>query len=62
MVRNPAAAIPKDIHSRCDLSREDVFDLWCGCVRKGGLSLAGDIPIYNSFYKTFPLKNSAANA
>lgn len=32
MVRNPCSAIAKDIHSRCDLSREDVFDLWTSCV------------------------------
>nr|WRQ65479.1 RNA-dependent RNA polymerase [Tolivirales sp. gcode 6] len=61
MVRNPQTAIAKDIHSRCDLSREDVFDLWTSCVGKGGLALAGDIPVYNKFYKTFPQKHSAAN-
>lgn len=54
MVRNPATAIAKDIHSRCDLSRQDVFDLWTSCVGKGGLALAGDIPVYNEFYKSFP--------
>lgn len=61
MVRNPQTAIAKDIHSRCDLSREDVFDLWTSCVGKGGLALAGDIPVYNKFYQTFPQKHSAAN-
>nr|WRQ65210.1 RNA-dependent RNA polymerase [Tolivirales sp. gcode 6] len=62
MVRNPASAIPKDIHSRCDLSRRDVFDLWCSCVHKGGLALAGDIPVYNTFYQAFPNTCSSAHA
>ena len=62
MVRNPASAIPKDIHSRCDLSRRDVFDLWCPCVHKGGLALAGDIPVYNTFYQAFPNTCSSAHA
>lgn len=62
MVRNPASAIPKDIHSRCDLSRRDVFDLWCSCVHKGGLALAGDIPVYNTFYQAFPNTYSSAHA
>nr|WRQ65473.1 RNA-dependent RNA polymerase [Tolivirales sp. gcode 6] len=62
MVRNPWTALAKDIHSRCDLSREDVYDLWTSCVGKGGLALAGDIPVYNKFYQTFPQKDSAADA
>ncbi|APG76445.1 hypothetical protein 2 [Sanxia tombus-like virus 1] len=61
MVRQPQSALLKDINSRCDLSREKVFDLWCSCVRKGGLALAGDIPIYQAFYQAFPDKHSTAH-
>jgi len=54
MVRQLTTAIAKDTHTRCDLSRKDVFDNWCNAMHHGGLSLAGNIPIYNAFYHCYP--------
>jgi hypothetical protein len=61
MVRQPSVAIPKDIHTRCDLSRKDVFDSWCNAMRHGGLALAGNIPLYTTFYRCFPFSTTSVN-
>lgn len=46
MVRQPNVAMAKDVCTRCDISRRDVFDAWATAMHKGGLALAGNIPVY----------------
>jgi len=50
MVRNPSVGIAKDSISIRDLQSRRQFEGWLGCVAKGGLSLAGGIPIFDRFY------------
>lgn len=54
MVREPWNAIPKDLSTRCDVTRHDVFTVWSGSMRLGGQALAGDLPVYQQFYQIFP--------
>lgn len=54
MVREPWTAIPKDLTTRCDIKRFDVYSNWCNSIRLGGQALAGDLPVYNQFYQMYP--------
>jgi len=65
MVRNVINGISKDCMSKKDLSKKIDFEAWCSAVGQGGCSIAGGIPIYQSFYcmmeragkGTAPMKN-----
>lgn len=59
MVRDPRVAIPKDLHSTCDLRHEKVGRRWMGAVRAGGLALTAGCPVWPSFYRMYPAYNFA---
>lgn len=54
MIRDPRTAMPKDVHSTCDLRAEKVARRWLGAVRDGGLALTAGCPVWPSFYRCFP--------
>lgn len=51
MVRNPYTALAKDCLSIKPLDSESLFKRWIAAVGEGGLSLAGQVPIWQEFYK-----------
>jgi len=50
MVRNPRAAIAKDVISTSCLPHVHVFKTWMKAVGMGGMALTGGIPIMQDFY------------
>jgi len=61
MVRDPKVAIPKDTRTRCNLQHREIFEAWLTALSMGGEALAGNIPIFNQFYKCFPRYNTTVN-
>lgn len=58
MVRRPDTVMTKDCCVvRGGMTTSKLGD-WLGAQRAGGLSLAGDVPILNAFYRCFPAKES----
>lgn len=53
MVRRPQTAMVKDTISLCRFQSERQWKRWCASVGDCGLSLAGNIPVYRSFYSSF---------
>lgn len=54
MVRRPDVVLTKDCCVvRGGMNIEKLRE-WLGSQRKGGLALAGDVPVLSSFYKSFP--------
>lgn len=50
MCRDPRVVLQKDAHSIAPLSAEKTLRGWLGAVGQCGLSLAGNLPIYNEYY------------
>ncbi len=53
MCRNPTTAIAKDSVLLKSNVSENYFRLWLRAVGEGGLSIAGGMPIFQSFYQMF---------
>jgi len=53
MCRNPSTAIAKDSVLLKNGVSMDYFRLWLNAVGEGGLSIAGGMPIFQSFYQMF---------
>lgn len=62
MVRDPRVAMSKDCLSLKPLNSVKVQKMWMSAVGKGGLSLAGGIPLWQNFYKQFADKAQGAKA
>lgn len=53
MCRNPWTALAKDSVLLKNNVSQDYFRLWMNAVGEGGLSIAGGMPIFQSFYQMF---------
>lgn len=53
MVRHPVKAIAKDTACLHPWQTRDVFAGWMHAVGTGGMSMTGQIPIFQDFYKSF---------
>jgi hypothetical protein len=51
MVRDPRVTLDKDLCSVKPIFTRDDFDFHRSAVAQCGLSLAGDVPVYNEFYR-----------
>lgn len=60
MVRDPRVALAKDCLSLKPLNGEKIMRRWMSAVGKGGLSLAGGIPLWQNFYRQFVQKSNGA--
>lgn len=56
MVRNPHSAMPKDLHSNCDIRDEYKRSQWLDAMNQGGLALTDGVPCWASFYSMFECK------
>jgi hypothetical protein len=52
MVRDPKIAIPKDGSSFKRITCKDEYNYYRGMIASCGLALAGDLPIYHTFYRS----------
>jgi hypothetical protein len=52
MVRDPRIAIPKDGSSIRPVRCEAEFDYYRGMIASCGIALAGDVPVFNKFYRS----------
>lgn len=53
MCRDPRAVLAKDAHSITPLDNPAKFHAWLASVGDCGLSLAGNLPIFNEYYSCF---------
>jgi hypothetical protein len=51
MTRDPRVALAKDCHSLVAWDRPGTQRAWCAAVANSGKALAGNLPIYSSFYQ-----------
>jgi len=56
MVRDPRTAIAKDCLVVKPLNSQKLARRWMNAVGKGGLSLAGGIPVWQNFFRQFSVK------
>lgn len=60
MVRDPRIALAKDCHSLIPWDSKAAYQRWCASIADCGEALAGDIPIFTSFYRM--LRRAAGGA
>lgn len=53
MVRNPYLALAKDTYCLNNYNTEKMFRGWLQAVGEGGMSLAGGLPVWQSFYALY---------
>jgi len=53
MVRDPRSAIPKDSYCIHNISTRKQISSWMNAVGTGGMSLAGQIPVWQEFYRLY---------